>query len=438
MRKINFAFTILLGLCMAISCNNQGKPQQTTLESTGNRQENKNYSDDEYDEKSMEENIAPEVDPNGYKWLEGVWAASDDYGNFARMIITDTYMQIVNSNWNDLSDKVEDQTKQEYSIETRYNDILDKDILCMNDFVGVDVANHCPYVVLGEYSSLSLNRIDGQTTESAITKANLPTTIGIHGITDPVSYTWVDENLKGKVKSYMETALGWRVKKGFDEEGKLVTYTRKPGTKLDCCNYPYKDVYPVGMPIQDRRTRSFDCRSFYPYNNGYSGGFYYLLEHNFLNPVLMLGVGGPSSDSYKFKYDVMGHLTEIKGDNNNLLYTCEYDNKGRLIKRLVNDQPLIQIMWDESNGSDRPSFCIRHYSEGGGDLGENKYWWSSPDILVCKGGDVQFTFYKYPQVKTIKSKGVSACYYYDSYGRLIRCVVINPKSMERGSYIVIL
>lgn len=434
MKKLNITLVIILGLCLAVSCNNQSKPQQTSQTETTNQQEDEVYLDDvdEYDEYNDE---VPEADPNGYKWIEGVWAASDDYGNFARLIITDTYLQMVNSNWNELTDKVEDQPKQEYNIEVRYNDIFGENILSMNDYVGVDVENHCPYVILSEYSSLSLNKIEGETTEAAITKANLPTLIGIHGITDPVSYTWVDENLKGKVKSYTETARGWKIKKVFDEEGRLVSYTRNSGTVLECGSYPRKDVYPLGIPIEDRRTHLFDCCSFYPFNQGYHGGHYYLLEHNFLNPMLMLGVGGPSSNTYRFEYDSRGCPTNVLDEKNNLLYSCEYDIYGRLVKRLIDGKPLLKVLWDDSYGTDKAAYSIRHYSEEGTALGENRYWWSSPDIIVCKGkkvGDVEFTFNKYPQVKTIKCKSFSACYYYDANGHIIRLVVIPPKDIAIG------
>ena len=73
-----------------------------------------------------------------------------------------------------------------------------------------------------------MKKIEGQTTEEAVAKANQLKAQTIHGITDPASYTWVDENLYGKVQSYTEegkkegTSTGYCVTKKFDNNGRIV------------------------------------------------------------------------------------------------------------------------------------------------------------------------------------------------------------------------
>lgn len=447
MKKLNFTLVIILGLCLAVSCNNQSKPQQTSQTETTNQQEDEVYLDDvdEYDDE------VPEVDPNGYKWIEGVWAASDDYGNFARLIITDQYMQMVNSNRNDLSDKVEDQPKQEYSIEIRNNYILGKDILCMNDFVGVDVANHCPYVILGEYSILPLDKIEGETIESAIAKANQPDAKGIHGITDSPSYTWADENLYGCVQSYIEKVekethggSGYCVTKKFDETGNIVYYRSDANWILGYGIYPKGEELPIGDKINFRGSQTQTPE-------GSPNDF--ILDHNLLNPAqIKIEKRKAKSGSTRlldnvertYKYDALGKITALY-ENNQLLYEFEYDTYDRLAKILENGKPCVKISWGYNYDPQHANYSIKFYSPEGYDDGEYKYVWKSNDVLASIWNDgekelyyyPEFTFYDFPKVKMVTT-GIAdkykTCYFYDEKGHLSHMVTSTNKKINANLY----
>lgn len=111
----------------------------------------------------------------GYEWLEGVWAGGD-YDSFGRMIVTDSYIQVVNSNMDDASDNVEDMPKEDYELKTRqneydgYND--DGEVFGFNDFIGVDVEKRCIYIIQGEYNAITLHKINTSSFESAVYEAN--------------------------------------------------------------------------------------------------------------------------------------------------------------------------------------------------------------------------------------------------------------------------
>ena len=449
MRKLNIVIAILIGFCMAVSCNNQGKLQKTSQAKTANQKENEDYSDDEYDDEIIEETVAPEVDPNGYKWLEGVWAASDDYGNFARIIITDTYMQMISSNWNDMSDKVEDQPKEEYNVEIRYNDILDRDILSLNDYVGIDVANHRPYVVLSEYSSLSLNKIEGQTLESSIAKSNQLDAKGIHGITDQASYTWADENLYGRVLSYVETEKsgneGYRMTKKFNEEGKIIYFHAEHlGNVYGGVHLGNQGIYPMGIPEHDKLN---DKGSQTKTTSGLPNIF--ILDHNLLNPAHMIKEGRSTLfDSYErtYQYDAHGNIAALYA-NNQLLYEFEYDENGRLLKKLENGKPRMKITWSYNFDPQHVAYSIKLYSPEGYNAGEYKYAWKSNDVLASIWNDgekelfstPEFTFYNFPKVKTVrKQDGVkdvyTACYFYDEKGHLSHVVQSTNKPIYSNLY----
>ena len=200
---------LLLGLSMMFSCGQQRSKNNNATENQTIKSE---IVSDGNDDRATEESSIPEVTSvdNDYKWLEGVWAAEDEESHESvKMIITDTYFQFNRGFTDAMNDRVEEQPKIVYSIETRYNVILEKEILSFDedyDNIGVDVERRCPYVVLGEFSPIMyLKKIEGQTTEEAVAKANTLKVQKIHGITDPASYTWADENLYGKVQSYEES-----------------------------------------------------------------------------------------------------------------------------------------------------------------------------------------------------------------------------------------
>lgn len=112
----------------------------------------------------------------GYEWLEGVWAGTDEYGSFGRVIVTDSYFQVVNSNMDDALDNVEDMPKQDYELKTWQNayDGYDDDgeVFGFSDFIGVDVERQCVYIIQGEYSAITLHKINASSFESAVYEAN--------------------------------------------------------------------------------------------------------------------------------------------------------------------------------------------------------------------------------------------------------------------------
>lgn len=128
-------------------------------------------------DESYEENVGYNTNNklNGYEWLEGVWAGADDYGNFGRMIVTDSYYQVVNSNMDDASVRVENMAKRDYVLKNRHDYITgdgDGEIFGFDDYIGVDVANRAIYILQGEFSRIYLHKILANDFESAIFEAN--------------------------------------------------------------------------------------------------------------------------------------------------------------------------------------------------------------------------------------------------------------------------
>lgn len=112
----------------------------------------------------------------GYEWLEGVWAGAIDYEFFGRMIITDSYYQVLNSNWDDAFANVEDMTKQDFVLKKRENayDGYDDDgeVFGFSEYVGVDPSRQIIYIIQGEYNSVVLHKIQDYSIEAAVFKAN--------------------------------------------------------------------------------------------------------------------------------------------------------------------------------------------------------------------------------------------------------------------------
>ena len=112
----------------------------------------------------------------GYEWLEGVWAGAEGPETFGRVIVTDSYFQVVNSNWNNSIENVEDMEKQDYVLKTRKNayDGYDDDgeVFGFNEYVGVDEKGKFIYIIQGEYQSIILDKIQEDSFEKMIFKAN--------------------------------------------------------------------------------------------------------------------------------------------------------------------------------------------------------------------------------------------------------------------------
>ncbi len=445
MKKLIYAVMLLLGLSMMFSCGQQRSKNNNATENQTIKSE---IVSDGNDDRATEESSIPEVTSvdNDYKWLEGVWAAEDEESHESvKMIITDTYFQFNRGFTDAMNDRVEEQPKIVYSIETRYNVILEKEILSFDedyDNIGVDVERRCPYVILGEFSPiLYLKKIEGQTTEDAIAKANQLKAQTIHGITitDPASYTWVDENLYGKVQSYTEegkkegTSTGYCVTKKFDNNGRIVYY--KSDESSACGIYPFNmDNWLQILPMEDKINYTGSQLS------------YFMLDHNLMNPVHMVCYKPSDSpggvDRYThfngeatYKYNMLGQISDLY-INNKTHYEFEYDIEGRVTKALMNGKPTFKISWSYYGDYQHLGYSIKFYSQEGYDAGEFKYAWKSNDVLATVHNTgkkeefslPEFTFYEYPQVKTVvygRGRSIN-CYFYNDKGRLAQ--VIKPTS----------
>ncbi len=111
----------------------------------------------------------------GYEWLKGVWAGVDDYGNFGRMIVSDSYYQVVNSNMDEASDRVEDMPKQDIELKNRPDYITREGngvSFGFDEYIRVDVEHRSIYIVQGEYSGIALRKIEEDDFEAAVFEAN--------------------------------------------------------------------------------------------------------------------------------------------------------------------------------------------------------------------------------------------------------------------------
>lgn len=107
----------------------------------------------------------------GYEWLKGVWAGAEG-GFFGRVIVTDTYYQVVNSNMDDAFDAVEARPKEDITLKewVNYAD-GDNPTFGFSEYIGIDRENQLIYIIQGEYFSLALHKIQADF-ESAVFIAN--------------------------------------------------------------------------------------------------------------------------------------------------------------------------------------------------------------------------------------------------------------------------
>lgn len=111
----------------------------------------------------------------GYEWLEGVWAGCDEYGNFGRMIVTDSYYQVVNSNMDDAFDQVEKMEKINIELKNRPDYITGEGngvSFGFDEYIRVDVEHHSIYIIQGEYNGIVLQKIEEDDFEAAVFEAN--------------------------------------------------------------------------------------------------------------------------------------------------------------------------------------------------------------------------------------------------------------------------
>lgn len=104
----------------------------------------------------------------GYEWLEGTWYGQTESGSvaeYALIKITNDYYQIVSTRFGDESLSLEEQDKEDYSIEFTKSYIVDDlEGLCIDELIRIDKDKHEVFLVMGEYEDyLILNRIDAET-----------------------------------------------------------------------------------------------------------------------------------------------------------------------------------------------------------------------------------------------------------------------------------
>ena len=110
----------------------------------------------------------------GYEWLEGVWAGRDDYC-FGRLVVTDSFIQVVHGNWDSPFKKVENQEKEDYELKVRTNTISgegDEEMFSLNEMIYVDRNARYVSFIVDEFTSLPLHKIQASSREEALLIAN--------------------------------------------------------------------------------------------------------------------------------------------------------------------------------------------------------------------------------------------------------------------------
>ena len=117
---------------------------------------------------------AVQKDLAGYEWLKGVWAGAD-HQDFVRLIITDSYYQILAGYYDGVFDDVSKMDKVAIELANRQDYIRgegDGTIFGFSNTIGVDVSNKSVYVILGEFQTLGLHKIHEDSFDKAVFVAN--------------------------------------------------------------------------------------------------------------------------------------------------------------------------------------------------------------------------------------------------------------------------
>lgn len=379
------------------------------------------------------ESLSKEIAAHEFDWLRGYW----DLDYITRFVV----------NIDDDSVKVEvgetDETtgrfvanpsqtqKNAFKLQYNINDFTDEvDLVLVPSGLYVDKEGQSLYTYYDFDQRMDFEHVSTQTQDEqpSVTKVNRVVP-GICGIKGRASYTWADENLNGRVKSYNEkgekNGSGYSVTKKFDEKGNIVYYYSDANWTLGYGIYPKGDE----LPINDI-------------------GF--LLNHNLFNPAqikLAQVSKGASINSISkryldnvertYKYDISGNITALY-ENNRLLYEFEYDAYGRVTKMLENGKPSMIITWAYNWDPSHVAYTIKFYSPEGYDAGEYKFAWRSKDVLATVNNNgkedfyhyPEFTFYDFPQVKTatyLQPRYSTVCYFYDEKGHMTHLVNSKDK-----------
>lgn len=109
-----------------------------------------------------------QYDLTGYEWLKGVWAGHDGYGNFARMIVADSYYQILDGNADIAMEDVRNMWEAVIELKTRHDDnSLDGSFFGFDKSIGVNRDYGWIYV-----NDIVLLKISDDITDEAIFVAN--------------------------------------------------------------------------------------------------------------------------------------------------------------------------------------------------------------------------------------------------------------------------
>ena len=318
-----------------------------------------------------------------YKWVEGVWEGEDENGDWAVAEISPSGYKYVCSNWCDSPLDINNQEESPLDIKLEENHLIEKKVYAINDYLYIDPKKKAIIAILGEYTTLPLSKKSSQST-SDVTISSLDESDGKSNPSDiqksyhndnrkellsssklipptkpyAIVYGWENDNLKGKVKRLEEQLIKigesshdqvWAVVKEYDTLGRI-TYYDRDGDDPDHINLR-STVISLGFPKE----------------NIDGLGLYHLFRlRKCFNPYYMLGYNA-STDKvnfeppYTFSYNEDGLMDKIYSYNE-LVYTCEYDDYGNLVKRTENGLPTLQI---RRNYGSQPSYEVRKYSTNG-------------------------------------------------------------------------
>lgn len=311
-----------------------------------------------------------------YKWVEGVWEGKDENGDWAVAEITSSGYKFVCSNWCDSPLDINNQEESPLDIKVEENLLIEKKVHAINDYLYLDPKKKAIIAILGEYTTLplrkkssqstsdgtisSLDESDGKSNPSDIQKSSSSKLIPP---TKPyaVIYGWENDNLKGKVKRLEEQLIRigdssydqvWAVIKEYDTLGRITYYDRDGDDPKEHINLR-STVIPLGFPKEN-----IDGIDLYNL---------FILRRCF-NPYYMLGYNASTGKvnfdpPYTFSYNEDGLMDKIYS-HNKLVYTCEYDDYGNLVKRSENGLPTLQIRRNYDS-SPLPSYEVRQYSVDG-------------------------------------------------------------------------
>lgn len=305
----------------------------------------------------------------GYEWLEGEWVgySDDDWG---KIIVTRNTYKIAYSYNNENIEDITTEKERPINIKKEDNYIIGDKILALdkeNSVIGIDESQRQLYIILGEYRSMYLQKIEEELDSNAYIKSEKTDEVSSEIIPQQSNmstsldfsknYVREDDFLKGTVKTVEESLQEqditlWAITKKYDTLGRI-TYFKRNGSDQNMLS----TVYPKGFSIPEK-IGGLNYSAFEEYGR-------------YLNPVHMLGYYAfedkrhSASEAFTFDYNDKGLIDKVYYENK-LVNKCEYDEYGRLTTRYEGDLPTLKIIWNDNfDNIKRSSFEIRLYNTGG-------------------------------------------------------------------------